>query len=171
MTPSDARSPLLSGVSQYDVDFVIPRVGVDVPVGIDPFLLYKSRDPDYRQLHEKLLNAFNAGIAAIKRRDEAEAVRIFDFPEVSAIGLGYTQRSKRGSGLGTHLSGLIIETLVGSPDLQQRGLRHIEEMQLVSAGIGPDRVSDIAANILKTFLISYTQKQCGIWNIEMKSNV
>ncbi|HEY6181750.1 MAG TPA: hypothetical protein VIW67_05855, partial [Terriglobales bacterium] len=171
MTTSDPDAPLLPGVSQYDVDFVIPRAGVDVPVGIDPFLLYKSRDPDYRQLHEELLNAFNAGIAAIKRRDEAEAVRIFDFPEVSAIGLGYTQRSKRGSGLGTHLSGLIIETLVGSPDLQQRGVRHIEEMQLVSAGIGPDRVSDIAANILKRFLITYTQRQCAIWQLPVTKGV
>ena len=88
MTTSDPDVLLLPGVSQYDVDFVIPRAGVDVPVGIDPFLLYKSRDPDYRQLHEELLNAFNAGIAAIKRRDEAEADRIFDFPEVSAIGWG-----------------------------------------------------------------------------------
>lgn len=59
MTPSDPRAPLLIGVSQYDVDFVIPRTGIDVPVGIDPFLLYKSRDPEYRQLHNDLLKAFN----------------------------------------------------------------------------------------------------------------
>src|SRR6266403_2936418 len=97
---SDDRAafrPILSEVSQYEVDFVIPRVGVDVPVGIDPFLLYKSRDPEYRQLHEQILNAFNAGIDAVKRGDEAEATRILEFPEVAAIGLGYTKRSKRGS--------------------------------------------------------------------------
>src|SRR6267378_5058772 len=171
MTPSDARSPLLSGVSQYDVDFVIPRVGVDVPVGIDPFLLYKSRDPDYRQLHDRLLEAFNAGIAAIKAGKLQEASRILNFPEVSAIGLGYTQGSKRGSGVGTHLTGLIIETVLGSPSLQERGIHHIEEMQLVSAGIGPDRVSDIAANVLKAFLIEYTQRQCGIWGVPLQSGV
>ncbi len=170
-TPADPRAPLLVGVSQYDVDFVIPRTGVDVPVGIDPFLLYKSRDTEYRQLHEQLLRAFNAGIAAVKRGHVPEATRILDFPEVSAIGLGYTQRSKRGSGVGTHLSGLIIETLVGSPNLQERGVRHVEEMQLLSAGIGPDRVSDITANILKRFLIAYTQRQCEIWGLPMKKGV
>jgi hypothetical protein len=167
-TPSDLHSLLLPGISQYDVDFVIPRVGVDVPVGIDPFLLYKSRDPEYRQLHEQLLLAFNAGIAAIERGDETEALRILDFPEVSAIGLGYTQRSKRGSGVGTHLSHLILETLAGSPELRRRGVHHVEEMQLVSAGIGPDRVSDIAANVLKEFLIAYTQRQCEIWGLPLK---
>jgi hypothetical protein len=171
MSTPDPRAPLLSGFSQYDVDFVIPRVGIDVPVGIDPFLLYKSRDPEYRNLHNQLLEAFNAGIAAIRRGDPSEAGRILDFPEVSAIGLGYTQRSKRGSGVGTQLSRLIIETLVGSPSLQERGVRHVEEMQLLSAGIGPDRVSDIAANILKRFLIDYTQKQCAIWKLPTKNGV
>jgi hypothetical protein len=47
----------------------------------------------------------------------------------------------------------------------------VEEMQLVSAGIGPDRVSDIAANILKAFLIEYTQKQCEIWSIRVQPSV
>jgi hypothetical protein len=171
MNALDSRAPLLTGVSQYDVDFVIPRVGIDVPVGIDPFLLYKSRDPDYRELHKSLVDVFNTGIEMVKRGLVDRARKLLDFPEVSAIGMGYTKRGKRGSGVGTHLAGLIVETLLHSPSLQERGIRHVEEMQLVSAGIGPDRVSDIAANILKTFLISYTQKQCRIWNIELKSNV
>ena len=29
---------LLKEASQYEMDFVIPRLGIDVPVGIDPFL-------------------------------------------------------------------------------------------------------------------------------------
>jgi hypothetical protein len=44
-------------------------------------------------------------------------------------------------------------------------------MQLLSAGIGPDRVSDIAANVLKQFLIRYTQQQCEIWKIPLSSQV
>jgi hypothetical protein len=66
---------------------------------------------------------------------------------------------------------LILETLQGSPGLLERGVRHVEEMQLLSAGIGPDRVSDIAANVLKQFLIAYTQRQCEIWNVPMKPAV
>ena len=171
MSPVDPRTPLLQNISQYDVDFVIPFVGVDVPVGIDPFLLFKSRVPEYRDLHRILISTFNAGIDAIRQDDTAEASRLFDFPEVAAIGMGYTQKSKRGSGVGSYLSRLIIETLVGSPGLQERGIRHVEEMQLVSAGIGPDRVSDITANILKRFLIDYTQRQCALWDISLKNKV
>jgi hypothetical protein len=165
MPRNSSHTPLLRGISQYDVDFVIPLKGVDIPLGIDPFLLFKSRDPEYRELHGLVLNVFNAGIAAVRAGDIALARSILRFPEVPEIGLGYTQKSRRGSGVGMRLTDLIIETLTGSPQLVERGVRHIEEMQLLSAGIGPDRISDIVANILKRFLISYTQRQCEIWSI------
>lgn len=167
----DRQSRLLEGVSQYDVDFVNPRLGVDIPLGIDPFLLYKSRDPALRRLHQQVLDVFNAGIKSVARGDLAEARRILDFPEAGEIGFGYTQGGKRGSGLGDRLSSLLIETVVDSPSLQLRGVKHVEEMQLLSAGIGPDRVSDIAANILKRFLIEYTRRQCQLWNVPMRSGV
>ncbi|MEP6496098.1 MAG: hypothetical protein ABJF01_25710 [bacterium] len=167
----DPRAPLIAGISQYDVDFVMPRVGVDIPLGIDPFLLYKSRDPAIRALHELLLRAFNAGIESVRRDDRDAARRVFNFPEVAEIGFGYSKSSKRGSGVGTVLTGLILETLENAPDLLERGVRHIEEMQLLSAGIGPDRISDIAANVLKSFLIEYTQRQCSVWGIPMMKGV
>jgi len=168
---TNPHAPLLQGISQFEVDFVIPRVGVDLPVGIDPFLLYKSRDPRLSGLHSMMLSAFNAGIAAL-RHGEADAARhIFTYPEVPEIGMGFARSSKRGSGVGTFLTELIVETLLDSPELLDRGVRHIEEMQLVSLHIGPDRVSDIAANLLKCYLIEYTQSQCSLWDIPLTSGV
>jgi hypothetical protein len=164
-------SPLLSKVKQYEVDFVVPRVGVDLPLGIDPFLLFKSRDPHFRQLHASLLQVFNAGIESVKMNDFATAERLFEFPEVPEIGLGYTKKGRRGAGVGDYLRGLIIQTLVESPTLLGRGIRHVEEMQLVSLGIGPDRISDIAANIFKRDLILYTQSQCVLWDIDLVKGV
>ncbi len=41
MNTVNPRGLLLPDVSQYEVDFVIPRIGIDVPVGIDPFLYSK----------------------------------------------------------------------------------------------------------------------------------
>lgn len=146
---ANPNTPLLSGISQFEVDFVIPRVGIDLPVGIDPFLLYKSRVPILSDLHNLILRAFNKGIEFVHTGEKNEAQQLFDFPEVAEIGLGYAKKGKRGSGVGNFLSQLIIETFLDSPALQERGVKHIEEMQLVSVGIGPDRISDIAANFLK----------------------
>jgi len=172
MTPiSKPTDTLIPGVSQYDVDFVIPRVGVDLPLGIDPFLMYKSRDEEFRKLHQLLVDHFNSGIEAVKQHRLALAEEIFDFPEVSPIGFGYTKSGKRGSGLGGALRNLIIETLRASPGLQERGVFHVEEMQLLAAGIGPDRVSDISANVLKRYLIGYTQRQAELWGIPITRGV
>ena len=52
------NTPLLEGVNQFEVDFVIPRVGVDLSIGIDPFLLFKSRDPGLRELHSASTECF-----------------------------------------------------------------------------------------------------------------
>lgn len=171
MTNGESPVPLIRGVSQFDVDFVIPVVGADVPLGIDPFLLFKSRDPDSRRLHDELVGAFNAGIAAVRDGDPREAKRLFDLPEVPAIGLGYAKSGRRGSGIGPVLSSLIIETVRASPGLQERGIRHIEEMQLISVGVGADRVSDMAANFLSHHLVRYTQQQCELWKLELKAGV
>lgn len=168
---TNLHTPLLQGVSQFEVDFVIPRVGTDLPVGIDPFLLYKSRDPTFASLHAMMLEAFNAGIEALRLGKESDARRILTFPEVPEIGMGFSRSSKRGSGIGTFLTELIVETLLDSPELLGRGVRHIEEMQLVSLHIGPDRISDIAANLLKRHLVEYTQTQCALWDIPLTSGV
>jgi len=166
-----STGPLLEGVSQYDVDFVIPRLGVDLPLGIDPFLMFKSRDEEFRRLHQLITAHFNAGVQAVRLGRLHQADEIFDFPEVAAIGLGYTKSGKRGSGLGGYLRELIIETLKSSPGLQERGVLHVEEMQLLASGIGPDRISDISANILKNHLVGYTQRQAELWNVPIQKGV
>lgn len=61
--------------------------------------------------------------------------------------------------------------MVDSPALRQRGIKHVEEMQLFSAGLGPDRISDLTANLIKEFLISYTQRQCSLWKFPLKKGV
>lgn len=171
MSRPEANSPLLTGISQFEVDFVIPRVGVDLPMGIDPFLLFKSRDADLSDLHSIILRTFNHGIDLLRTGNVTEVRRLFDFPEASEIGFGYTKKSKHGAGVGTFLSELIIETLSDSPALMKRGIGHIEELQLVSLGIGPDRISDISANLIKEYLVNYTNRQSELWRLPLTSNV
>lgn len=162
---------LLKDISQFEVDFVIPRVGSDIPLGIDPFLMFKSRDTQLSTLHSLMLNAFNYGVKLVADRKFKEAENYFLFPEVSEIGLGYSKTDKQGSGVGEYLGSLIINSLINSPDFLKRGIKHIEEMQLICVGIGRDRVSDTAANIIKLPLIEYTQSQCKLWGIKLYKDV
>jgi hypothetical protein len=157
--------------TQSEVDFVIPRLDQDLPLCIDPFLLYKSRDETLHRLHGQLLTLFNNSVVLFREGKRKEMNEIIDFPEVNEIGFGYSEDSVKGSGLGSYLNKLLADTLVASEPLQERGLRHIEELQLVSMGIAADRVSDIAANVLKSFLIEYTQKQANLWSVPLASSL
>ncbi len=157
--------------TQSQVDFVIPELEVDLPLSIDPFLLFKSRDKVLKDLHTRLLSIFDEGIRLYRSGNRAGLDRLIDFPEVDEIGFGYSEQAIRGRGMGSHLNALLAETLAASPALQNRGLRHVEELQLVSMGVGPDRVSDIAANVLKSFLVEYTQQQAELWNIPITQDV
>ena len=158
-------------LKQLEVDFVVPRLVGDIPLCIDPFLLYKSRDPELRLLHDKLIKHFQEGMNTLETGDQAGAEHILTFPEVSEVGLGYGSKDTAGSGLGTILRRLLIDTLKASPAIMRRGIRHVEEMQLISPGIGPDRIGDIASNILKEYLIRYTQRQSDIHSLPLASDV
>jgi hypothetical protein len=66
-----SQQPLLPegfGLSftQAEVDFVIPNLAVDLPLCIDPFLLYKSKDTALVVLHQQLLSLFNQGLELFK---------------------------------------------------------------------------------------------------------
>jgi hypothetical protein len=158
-------------LSQSEVDFVIPDLATDIPVCIDPFLLYKSRDESLRKHHADLVGVFGHGFKLFEAGDEAGLDRLVVFPEVNAIGFGYSQGGIHGSGLGWHLNKLLAELLGSSEKVRARGLRHVEELQLLSVGVGPDRVSDIAANVLKVPLIEYTQAQAALWKIPLTKDV
>jgi hypothetical protein len=158
-------------IGQNEVDFVVPNLEQDRRLCIDPILLYKAQSIELRSLHTKMLEVFNFAIDQFEKGNKREAEYLIDFPEVSEIGLGYSVGTTKGAGLGSHLNRLVFETLISSPELVKRKLKHIEELQLVSLGIGADRVSDITANILKDYFITYTRRQCELWEIPISKAV
>lgn len=158
-------------LNQREVDFVIPRLDADLPLCIDPFLLYKSRRAELHAAHSLLLTLFNEAFLAFRTGDEQRAARLINFPEVAEVRFGYTRKGVLGRGMGRVLGQLVLETLRSSPPLVERGIRHVEELQLFSPGIAEDRISDLAANVIKGFLVSYTEAQCRLWGIPSEASV
>ena len=66
---------------------------------------------------------------------------------------------------------LLADLLGGVGELLDRGLRHIEELQLLSVRIGPDLVSDTVANLMKSYLVAYTQQQASLHELPVRSSV
>ena len=75
--------------TQADVDFVVPDLAGDLRPGIDPFLLFKSRNPEYRAAHDRVLAVFNDAIRRCAAGDVVAASELLNFPEVNEIGFGY----------------------------------------------------------------------------------
>ncbi len=148
--------------TQDDVSFAIPRLREDIPLYVDPFLLWVSDDQNYRSLHDRLIGFFRLVSERVRDGDVGGAARLLaGCQEQPALGLGYASGSKRGTSVGPKLIAEILRVHRDVPQLAEGRIRHLEELQLVVPGFAEDRVSDTASAILKEFFISYTAEQAA----------
>jgi hypothetical protein len=156
--------------SQDDVDFAIPHLREDIPLCIDPFLMWSSEDPSYRVLHTQLLAFFEQLRALVKAGRDVEASRLLlTCEEPKEFGLGYALGSKRGSAVGPELGRAILALYHLIPQLGTAGLSHIEEIQLLVPGVAEDRMSDLTACILKGYFLDYTAECSRQYGLPTKS--
>lgn len=161
--PANPRLIDVFGVdfTQEDVDFAIPRLNGDIPLYVDPFLLWISEKPSYRAMHEEVISFFRSVSAYMKTGTlEAAAALLAGCEEPHAMGLGYGSRSRRGSNIGPKIIASILEAHQAVPQLRDGHIRHAEELQLVVPNFAEDRASDTVSSILKRFFIDYTEQQC-----------
>lgn len=152
---------------QEDVDFIIPFIDEDVPFYIDPFLLWKSPSQQDNSLHLNLINNFNLlGHQFLKANKDCIEILI-NCSECNEIGLG-TSRLKTGKRIGQKASSEILSLYKDIPQITKSGFLHFEEIQLFVDNIAEDRISDITANFVKSFLIDYTIDQCENVNIPIE---
>lgn len=154
-------------VSQEEVDFAIPFLDEDIPLYIDPFLLWKSPSQQDNALHTAIINSFNhIGLLHLKGKTEQAVKILIETSECSEAGLG-TGKSKRGLKIGEKTALEILNLFKEIPDLRLGGFTHFEEIQLYVNNISKDRISDMACNFLKSFIIDFTQNECSKHGIPM----
>lgn len=146
--------------AQADIDFAIPLLDEDVPLYVDPFLLWRSPSQQDNSLHTALINSFNRQNWLLQKGREKEAVQnLIIASECDEVGLGVSS-NRKGKRIGEGTASEILELFRRIPEYRQFGFSHFEEIQLFVDGISRDRVSDIACSFLKSFLIDYTIDQC-----------
>jgi len=150
------------GVSsaQSELDFVIPFFGEDIPLYVDPFLLWRSPSHQDEALHTGLVNSFNRQNWLLHKGRENEAVRnLILASECDEVGLGLSA-NRKGKRIGEATAREMLQVFRAVPEYAKHGFTHFEEIQLYVDGISKDRISDIACSFLKSFLIDYTIEQC-----------
>lgn len=154
--------------TQDEVDFAIPFLDEDVPLYVDPFLLWKSPSLQDNSLHTAITNSFNHLGYLFSSGKENEAIEILiQLSECEEAGLG-TSKNKEGKRIGSGLAADILKLYKDIPQITKSGFTHFEEIQLFVNNISRDRISDISCNFVKSFLIDYTIEQCEKYSIPLE---
>ena len=139
--------------TQDEVDFAIPFLDEDIPLYVDPFLLWKSPSQQDNALHSLITNSFNhLGYLASKGKSTDAINLIINASECNEVGLG-NSKTKEGKRIGNKLATSLLGVFTNIPQLQKSGFIHFEEVQLLVDNISKDRISDIACNFISSFLI------------------
>lgn len=137
---------------------------VDLPLFVDPFLLFNSKEPTYQQLHEQIINylRYLRDVAAGGDLSPGRLRELFCFPEVRQNWLGFSQTDNAGRGLGMKFAGALAENLnnIFNDFGKERVTRgsHLEKLCLIREGVGRDMISDFTNNLIRRFLCEYTQE-------------
>lgn len=136
----------------------------DLPLFIDPFLLFTSKREEYRQLHDGIIRYLRF------LRDKSIGGKItpglllawFMFKEVKQTWLGFSRFGNSGSGLGMDfgraLNGNLNRVFSDFGNERITHGSHLEKLCLINEGVGRDNISDFSTNLIKEYLLSFTQK-------------
>ena len=137
----------------------------DLPLFIDPFLIFCSENAEYQKLHNEIIK-YMVFLRDYSIRfpipEKGMLASRYKFSEVKQNYLGYCEDGNSGSGLGddfaialhTGLKDIFSnfgeETVTKSP--------HLEKLCLIKERVGKDNISDFTTNLIKHYLLDITQE-------------
>ena len=148
----------------YDYGTVDISLVTDLPLFIDPFLLFNSENEEYKKLHSQIIEylTFIRDKSIEKPTVTTGELRAwYCFSEVKENWLGYTVLGNAGRGLGMDFAKTVhknlntIFTTFTEEEITKGS--HLEKLCLVKDNVGKDNISDFTANLIKDFLLTYTE--------------
>jgi hypothetical protein len=136
----------------------------DLPLFVDPFLLFNSEDQKYKQLHDEIIQYMRF----LKEMSLGDGIKPhlitawFRFPEVKQNWLGFSKEGNKGHGLGKEFAEALHRNLnsvfrnFGDETITRSS--HLEKLCLVREGVGRDNMSDFTTNLIEGYLAQYTEK-------------
>lgn len=136
----------------------------DLPLFIDPFLLFNSKNPKYQELHLTIIKY----LSFLKDKSLEGKVDIglikawYTFKEVKQNWFGFSKVGSGGNGLGMKFATALDKNLntifhgFGEENISEDS--HLEKLCLINSGVGKDNISDFTTNLIKEFLLEYTQE-------------
>lgn len=148
------NSELIKGYGAVDISLVC-----DVPLFVDPMLIFNSEKDVYKNLHKSIVRYFHFLYTKATQGLKAKEIDAwFNFSEVPNNWLGYSLAGNKGLALGKKYAKFLYENIafaVNTHGISQS--EHIEKVMLLYDGSGKDKISDLTVNLIKGFLCEYTE--------------
>ena len=148
-------SDILKKYGAVDISLVC-----DVPLFIDPMLIFNSEKDIYRELHNSIIRYFHfLYTKATQGLTSKEIDARFNFSEIPNNWLGYSLFGNKGLALGKKYANFLYENIafaINTHDISKSA--HIEKVMLLYEGSGKDKISDLTVNLIKGFLCEYTEE-------------
>ncbi|TQK08990.1 hypothetical protein FB599_1348 [Herbaspirillum sp. SJZ130] len=134
----------------------------DLPLFVDPFLLFHSENPEYQQLHADMISYVRFLKTQSGNQLSPGALKMwFYFPEIKENWLGYSKSGNGGRGLGKTFARVLklnLTQVFKDFGNEVHTGTHLEKLTLVKNGIGKDQISDFTCNLICGFLAKYTEE-------------
>lgn len=158
--------------SQYELDFVDIDIDKDMSLFLDPYFISKTEFPLAEEAYSTLKDYFNYLLLLLRKGKIQEAKECFSFlGESNELCLGMSRNKPSGKGMGPSDADKIFKSLIDSKAYQTGLMEDIEDFRIFVPNVDKDKVSDMAANIIRKHLIIYTQEQCTLWGIPLQEGV
>ncbi|MCK8521917.1 hypothetical protein M0D21_10085 [Aquimarina sp. D1M17] len=136
----------------------------DLPLFIDPFLLFGSNKNEYQKLHSDIIKylTFLKNKSKTGSLSNANIKSWYKFSEVKQNWFGYSLVGNGGSGLGKKFGKAMSANMhIVYDDLNNEKVTvssHLEKAGLFQIGVGKDNISDFTCNLIKGYIAEYTEK-------------
>ncbi|MGA9725715.1 MAG: hypothetical protein WBQ86_24900 [Candidatus Binatus sp.] len=160
------------GKSQAELDFVDIDLDTDIPLFIDPYIFSIKQDSWSERCHAEIISFFQAAIDCVRHGNDAQGRHLLDnLSEPNETHLGLSTGTPSGRGVSGKQALDLYEQLKASQAATSGLLSELSECDLFVDGIGSDKISDMATNIIRRELIQYSQEQCRLHGIQLQGTV
>ncbi|WP_439683259.1 Restriction endonuclease [Cupriavidus oxalaticus] len=159
------------GKSQVELDFVDIDPSRDTPLYLTPHILGYRSDAFSVEAHRTVESFFRFFLDLIRAGELDQARELFEYlHEPNETCLGISKGNPNGRGIGRQQAQQIFDSIIGSRAVQTGMVEHLEDCRIFIHGIDKDKVSDMTTNIIRGNLIKYTQQQCFLHRIPLRSD-
>lgn len=137
----------------------------DLPLFIDPFLLFNSKKAEFQKIHQEMIDYLFFLQKQSQKHPTLSSGMLkawFSFSEVKETWLGFSLSGNFGRGMGSDFAtGLYNGLKTIFKDFGRETVtkgHHVEKICLINSRVGRDKISDFTTNFAKHYLLEYTQK-------------